>query len=169
MFVEGDVDPARKEMVDQILKEHLPQGVRPPVPPPKPPEWMVCVAEQQQSKAPRRAIYDCLRKHHIPHRVASPNAQSVQLGMQVKIPLKERQRAQSIVDELRQLGLVAEVIEPVTQTSSSSARKEMRDQILTEHLPQVGPGYVTASDGFSRVLSIGENGNLIRSKVPPFG
>jgi len=32
------------------------------------------------------------------------------------------------------------------------ARKEMVDQILMEHLPQVGQGYVTASDGSSPVL-----------------
>ena len=34
-------------------------------------------------------------------------------GLQVEIPLKDRQRAQTIVDDLRQLGLVAELIEPV--------------------------------------------------------
>jgi hypothetical protein len=112
--IERDVDPARKEMIDQILKEHLPQVVGPPVLPPKPLAWIVRVAEQQQTKAARRAVYDCLRKQHIPHPVASPNAERFARGMQVEIPLKERQRAQSIVDDLRHLGLVAEVIEPVT-------------------------------------------------------
>jgi hypothetical protein len=120
------VDPARKEMVDQILKEHLldrPPGPPPkrpapppkrPARPPKPAEWVVRIAEQQQTKAPRRAFYDCLRKHRVPHPVASPSANLFHGGAQVEIPLKEKQRAQSIVDDLRHLRLVAEVIEPVT-------------------------------------------------------
>jgi hypothetical protein len=82
--------------------------------PPKPPEWVVRIAEQQQTKTTRRAFYDCLRKHRVPHSVASPSARSFHGGSQIKIPLQDRQRAQSIVDDLRHLGLVAEVIEPVT-------------------------------------------------------
>ena len=82
-------------------------------PPTAPPEWKVCIAEQQQTKAPRRGVYDCLRKHRIPHPVASQKANGFHGGLQVDIPLQEKDRAQTIVDELRSLGLVAEVIEPV--------------------------------------------------------
>jgi hypothetical protein len=82
-------------------------------PPPKSPEWVVRIADHQQTKTPRRAVYDCLRKHRIPHPVASQKANGFHHGLHVEIPLQERQRAQAIVDHLRQLGLVAEVIEPV--------------------------------------------------------
>ena len=78
-----------------------------------PSERKVCIAEQQQAKARRRAVYDCLRKHRIPHPVASEKANEFHAGFQVDIPLQEKDRAQTIVGELRSLGLVAEVIEPV--------------------------------------------------------
>jgi hypothetical protein len=119
--IEHRVDPARKEMVDQILKERLlhrppAPSPKPPSPPSKRPEWVVRIAEQQQTKAPRRAFYDCLRKHRVPHPVASPSARLFHSGDQVNIPLKDRQRARSIAEDLRHLGLAAEVIEPVTGT-----------------------------------------------------
>jgi hypothetical protein len=78
-----------------------------------PSERKVCIGEQQQAKAPRRAVYDCLRKHRIPHPVASEKANGFHGGLQVDIPLQEKDRAQTMVDELRGLGLVAKVIEPV--------------------------------------------------------
>jgi len=83
-----------------------------PVPPPKSLEWVVRIAEQQQAKAPRRAVYDSLRKHRIPHPVASQKANGFHRGLRVEIPLRERQRAQTVVDDLRHLGLAAELVEP---------------------------------------------------------
>jgi hypothetical protein len=77
-----------------------------------PPEWIVRIAEQQQTKAPRRAVYDCLRKHRIPHPAASQQANGFRAGRQVTLPFQERERARTVVDELRSLGLVAEVVEP---------------------------------------------------------
>jgi hypothetical protein len=46
--------------------------------------------------------------------VASPKAGEFKKGLKVEIPFQERQRAQTIVDDLRHLGLVAEVVEPAT-------------------------------------------------------
>jgi hypothetical protein len=98
-----------------VLFDRSPAPSVPLVPPPKPPEWLVRIAEKQQTKAQRRAFYDCLsRKHRIPHKVASPKAGEFKKGLKVEIPFQERQRAQTIVDDLRHLGLVAEVVEPAT-------------------------------------------------------
>jgi hypothetical protein len=81
-------------------------------PPPKPLEWVVRIAERQQGKAQRRAVHDALRRHRIPHPVANPAANTFQSGAQVRIPLRDPQPARAVVDDLRALGLEAEVIEP---------------------------------------------------------
>jgi hypothetical protein len=80
--------------------------------PPKSPQWLVRIAEHQETKATRRAVYDCLRKHRIPHPVASPKASVFHGGLQVEIPLQECHQAKAIVDDMRHLGLAAEVVEP---------------------------------------------------------
>jgi hypothetical protein len=87
----------------------------PPEALPPPRRWVVRIAEQQQTKAPRRALYDSLRKHRIPHALASQHAGEFCVGLQVNIQLKEQQRAQTVLDEVRSLDLVAEVIGPASE------------------------------------------------------
>jgi hypothetical protein len=93
--------------------EHQREIHLPPTKPGPPAEWLVRIAEQQQTKAPRRAVYECLRRHRVPHAVAGQKANAFHAGLRVEIPLPERERAQTIVDQVKSLGLIAEVIEPV--------------------------------------------------------
>jgi hypothetical protein len=81
-------------------------------PPPKPLEWVVRIAPRQQDRARRRAVYDALWKHRIPYPAASRAANEFQAGTQVNIPLRDPQPARAVVDDLRALGLEAEVIAP---------------------------------------------------------
>jgi hypothetical protein len=80
--------------------------------PPQPLEWVVRIAQRQQGRAPRRAVYDAFRKHRIPHPAASPAANAFHAGTQVQIPLRDPRSARAVVDDLHALGLEAEVIEP---------------------------------------------------------
>jgi hypothetical protein len=113
--VEGKVAACMCAACGRILLYGRPRDDTPPGALPKPPEWIVQIAELQQSKAPRRAVYECLRKHRIPHPVASQQANGFRAGRQVQLPLQERERAQTMVAELRSLGLVAEVVEPTVE------------------------------------------------------
>lgn len=113
--VEGKVAAFMCAACGRILLYGRPQDGRPPGEVPKPPQWIIRIAELQQSKAPRRAIYDCLRKHRIPHPLASQHANQFRAGQRVQLSLQERERAQTVVDELRSLGLVAEVVEPTIE------------------------------------------------------
>jgi hypothetical protein len=84
----------------------------PPVPSPDMPVWVVCIAEQQQNKAPRQDVYDCLREQKIPHPLASQKAREFHGGLRVEIPLQDAPQAHSIADGLRALGLEAALIVP---------------------------------------------------------
>ena len=110
--IEGKVAAYMCAACGRILLYGRPQDDRPPGELPQPPQWIIRIAELQQRKATRRAVYDCLRKHRIPHPLASQQANQFHAGLQVQLPLQERERALTVVDELRSLGLVAEVVEP---------------------------------------------------------
>jgi hypothetical protein len=81
-------------------------------PPGKPPEWIVRIGERQQEKKRRRVVYEALRKHRIPYRVASTAADQFRRGVQANVPLRNAEAARTVASALQGLGLVAEVVEP---------------------------------------------------------
>lgn len=104
-------------------------------PPPKPLEWVFRIAQQQQGRAQRRAVYDVFRKHRIPHPVASSAANAFHAGTQVRVPSRDPQTAMSVVADLRALGLEAEVVEPAIG-KANGGRDESREGRSGESEPK---------------------------------
>ena len=88
--------------------------------PPEPPPALAreesgCVVRidgQQQTRTARRAVYDSLRKQHIPHPIASRAANAFHSGLQVELPISEADQARAVLDEFHALGLVAQMVDP---------------------------------------------------------
>ena len=83
-----------------------------PEKPQRPPQWTVRISEKQQGKTTRKAVYDALRRHRVPHPIASPAANTFHAGGTSEVVFKDAVGAQAVATDLQTLGITTEVISP---------------------------------------------------------
>lgn len=75
-------------------------------------DWKIVIAAGQKEKVRRRVVYEAFRRHHIVHWQASQMADAFHSGMKGELAQRDPRKARAIVNELVELGIDAELVEP---------------------------------------------------------